>query len=282
MLTISDEYQNVSFEQLARKSKDMRVNSILESHVYRAYNNVEHAEAWRNMPEIPTQNEIMPCTKETRPTAWDEYQHDPPFDPSLPRNIVDGPWESKDAYLEAQYKILRKDATFSLQTSVEAFKRNQVTVDDRESYVYTDLTIKGILASTQGLAFRVEFLVDKSSKRVNWSQSKRLTPGTIVALSPEKDGFKTVCKVAVVAARPLENLLQNPPSIELFFAENDDIEIDPMQKLIMIEARSGFFEAKRYMLLAIQKLMTERWVLLTSKVYLANEIGFISQIILWL
>lgn len=91
-----------------------------------------------------------------------------------------------------------------------------------------------------------------------WEQSKRLITGTIVALTPAEDMFKKVCRVAVVAARPLAGVSQNPPEIDVFFADPEEIEIDPQQEWVMIEARSGYFEAYRHTLLALQKLSQER------------------------
>lgn len=79
-----------------------------------------------------------------------------------------------------------------------------------------------------GAAFRVEFSNERAGKKIRWEQSKRLIQGTIVALSPQKDNFNTICKVAVVAARPiLGGLDQNPPQIDLFFAEDRDAVFDP-------------------------------------------------------
>jgi helicase required for RNAi-mediated heterochromatin assembly 1 len=78
-----------------------------------------------------------------------------------------------------------------------------------------------------------------------------------VALSPTDDAFQTKCILATVAARPLSALEQNPPEIDLFFARPEDQEVDPMQKWIMVECRTSFFEASRHTLLALQHLMRE-------------------------
>ena len=95
-------------------------------------------------------------------------------------------------------------------------------------------------------------------KKIIWEQSKRLSTGTIVALTPPDDGFKTVCLVGVVAARPLAGLQQNPSEIDVFFAAPDEIEIDPHQEWLMVESRNGFFEAYRHTLVGLQKLAKER------------------------
>lgn len=78
-----------------------------------------------------------------------------------------------------------------------------------------------------GAAFRVEFL-PQSVHQIRWEQSKRLVQGTLVALSPDNDGFGSICKVAVVAARPVEGGLdQNPPQLDLFWGDINDAELDP-------------------------------------------------------
>lgn len=50
----------------------------------------------------------------------------------------------------------------------------------------------------------------------------------------------------------------NPPQIDIFWATPEDAEFDPTEEYVMIEARSGYFEASRHMLVALQKLMSER------------------------
>lgn len=96
-------------------------------------------------------------------------------------------------------------------------------------------------------------------KRILWEQSKRLKGGTIVALTPPDDGFKTVCLVGVVAGRALAGLEQNPPEIDIFFGAPDEIEIDPHQEWLMVESRTGgLFEGSRHALLGLQKMAKER------------------------
>lgn len=69
--------------------------------------------------------------------------------------------------------------------------------------------------------------------------------------------FSTKATVAVVAARPLAGLQQNPPEIDLFFARPEEMELDPALEFVMVEERTGFYEADRHTLLALQKMMSE-------------------------
>ena len=73
------------------------------------------------------------------------------------------------------------------------------------------------------------------------------------------DKFDSICKIAVVAARPLIGLQQNLPSIDLFFNHADELEIDPQKEWLMIESRSGYYEAHRHTLRALQKLSIEKY-----------------------
>ena len=94
-----------------------------------------------------------------------------------------------------------------------------------------------------------------------------------MALSPMNDSFRSVCKIATVAARPFEGGLdQNPPKVDLFWGDDEDAVFDPVESklgflasisadlleaYVMVESRTGYFEASRHMLVALQKLRTE-------------------------
>lgn len=69
----------------------------------------------------------------------------------------------------------------------------------------------------------------------------------------------------MVAARPMSGVEQNPPQVDLFWTRIEDAEFDPSEEFVMIEARSGYFEATRHMLVAMQKLMSERYLFLLFK-----------------
>ena len=91
-----------------------------------------------------------------------------------------------------------------------------------------------------------------------WEQSKRLITGSLVALTPANDMFKTICRIAVVAARPLDAVQQNPPEIDIYFGGPEEIEIDPQQEWVMAEARNGYYEACRHTLCGLQKMAREK------------------------
>ena len=71
--------------------------------------------------------------------------------------------------------------------------------------------------------------------------------------------FKSVCRVAVIAARPLAGLEKNPPEVDIFFGASNEIEIDPQQEWMMVESRNGFFEGYRHTLQSLKMLATEKY-----------------------
>lgn len=93
---------------------------------------------------------------------------------------------------------------------------------------------------------------------VLWSQSKRLMSGSLVVLSPVKDMFNTKCVVATIAARPLSGLELDPPEIDIFIPQEEDIFLDPTEEWIMVEDRGAYYEAGRHTLVTLQKMTTER------------------------
>lgn len=84
--------------------------------------------------------------------------------------------------------------------------------------------------------------------------------GSIVALSPVQDHFKSKCVVAVVAARPLEQVKQQPHQVDIFFARVEDAQFDVQQEWLMVEPRTGYYESGRYTMTALQRMTNERFV----------------------
>jgi helicase required for RNAi-mediated heterochromatin assembly 1 len=90
---------------------------------------------------------------------------------------------------------------------------------------------KGLKLSPFGAAFKVSFSTERAGKQIRWEQSKRLLQGSMVALSPASDMFEKVCKIAIVAGRPIfEGLDQNPPVIDLFWGDPSDVAFDPVER----------------------------------------------------
>lgn len=109
----------------------------------------------------------------------------------------------------------------------------------------------------RGLGVKISFDLSRVGKRVKWDQSNRLIPGSLVVLVPNEDNEYKVDElvVATVAARPDSEAEQG--RIDLFFARPEDIEIDTNKRWLMLEERAGFFEAQRYTLQALQRMVHE-------------------------
>ncbi|RDL41661.1 p-loop containing nucleoside triphosphate hydrolase [Venustampulla echinocandica] len=242
-------------------------DQIILDHIQKRWKLTEFPEAWRNLPEIPNKNEICPrvdalVEARVEPEQWDDYQRDPIYNPTLPENTIQGPWPSKADYIGAHYQILREDAIAPLRKAVAEYKRRPNMMEAGDTHIYTHVTFRGLQLSPIGAAFRVEFSHERAGKQIRWEQSKRLIQGSIVALTPQSDNFHNVCKIAVIAARPIiGGLDQNPPQVDIFWGDDKDAVFDPSEEYVMVEARSSYFEAYRHMLEAMQKLMTENFSL---------------------
>jgi helicase required for RNAi-mediated heterochromatin assembly 1 len=117
--------------------------------------------------------------------------------------------------------------------------------------------ITGITLSPKGVATKISFSTARAGKNIVWEYSSRLITGSMVALSPAEDCFQTRCLVAVVAARPLEQLKSRPRQIDIFFADTNNAPFDPQQEWIMVQPRSGYFESNRHTMKTLQVMNNE-------------------------
>jgi helicase required for RNAi-mediated heterochromatin assembly 1 len=100
---------------------------------------------------------------------------------------------------------------------------------------------------------RISFSTEHAQKKILWSQSRRLMPGSVLAISTKRDNFKTICMTATVAQRPFRGGLdQTPPLVDIVWGDINEYVVDPEMELIIIEARSGYFEAVRHTLVGLQ------------------------------
>lgn len=125
-------------------------HKILASHIKRKYEVNLHGERWRNLPELPSADEIMhkPELQHLPEESAicgatdnrDDYQRDPLYDPNLPLNRIDGPWESKLTYVGAHYQLLRENAVAALRRSVGEIHANPSMDDDDDTCIYTHVS----------------------------------------------------------------------------------------------------------------------------------------------
>ncbi|CAN8099902.1 unnamed protein product [Discula destructiva] len=190
---------------------------------------------WQYLPDLPSSEEIL-AHASSDDLPWFPIKHQ---------------WDSKNDYLKALYEILRFEGTEGLRYSVKTIRARPVMADDDNTCIYTKVRVQGYLFAKLGPIARVSISTQRAGAKIKWKQSKRLQPGKIVALST--DYFKTDCRVAVVAQRPIEGGLdQNPPVVDIIWANFNEAVVDPDQELVMVESRNGYYEAVRHALKGLQ------------------------------
>ncbi|CAG8245566.1 unnamed protein product [Penicillium olsonii] len=208
-------------------------------------NEREDVANWQSKSEIHSQEEILGTDK----------PH------SLVPNIPDASWPSSEEYLQAHYNLLREDAVTPLRDAVAMVQDNPLQADEKGVAVYENVYLTGLNVTDQGLAIRVCFSARRAGKNIFWATSDRLRPGTLVALSPVADDFMTKCVVGVVACKLLKKIEKDPKEVVILLASFDDVDLDTQKEWTMVEARTGYFEATRNTMTALQKLSTEKFPL---------------------
>ncbi|KAL2408194.1 Helicase required for RNAi-mediated heterochromatin assembly 1 [Exophiala dermatitidis] len=236
---------------------DLKLNTDIREYVGKQEQITQSAErdTWLSQSEIPTKEELaIP-------------------EPALPANKVNAPWRSKEKYLRTQYALLREDAVGNLREAVQDFAKSPTTGDTQKFAVYDKVYILGFTFARKGLAARIQFSTKRAGKRILWQSTKRLTSGTLVALVRANDKLTDLqgVVIAVVAARPLAGVLCQPPQIDIYFGSPADVQIDPQQEWIMIEAKQGYYEAYRHSLRALQKLSQEAFPLSNEICHFASN-----------
>ncbi|KAH7410083.1 P-loop containing nucleoside triphosphate hydrolase protein [Phaeosphaeria sp. MPI-PUGE-AT-0046c] len=230
---------------------------------------------WIDKPEVPSPSEILAPEQSTFTASDSQGLID--VGESLRPHRADGPYPNNEEYLGTKYELLREDTIRPLREAIQEVRQSPYLDESEYSNksigIYEPVYITSIIPSPRGLATRVAFSLSRVKKHIRWTQSKRLITGSLVALSPVNDAFQSICILATVAARPVSGALdQNPPQIDLFFARHEDQQIDSMQKFVMVECRSSFFEASRHTMLALQHLMREPFPMAEHLVRVKKEV----------
>ncbi|KAG0030936.1 NFX1-type zinc finger-containing protein 1 [Podila clonocystis] len=172
--------------------------------------------------------------------------------PDPPEHITHKPYDSTEQYLETQFRLLRADCTLPVRGAVRAYRDG--VVEDNEMTMYTNVRPVALLFASVGMIHRMSFRVD--GRRVNWKQSKRLIPGTIVCLST--NDFETY-RFATVVERDTE-FLQTPRNLRIgikFMELDSNMDFDSDICYTMIESVQGYFEAYQHVLRCIQNINPE-------------------------
>ena len=259
-------YPSSSTANTPKTNSDIDVDLSLDIRNYFVVNEASRSskDSWLSLPEIPTFEELS--IAET----------------AVPANKIDGPYKTKERYLKIQYTLLREDALSCLRDAMLDFQKDPTTMDTPKFSIYDQVHISGFTFSRKGLAARIKFSTNRAGKKVSWMTTKRLTAGSLVALVRAKDCEKMTdlsgVLTAIVAARPLAGVLNQPPEIDIYFARPEDVQIDPQEEWLMIEAKQGYFEAYRHTLQALKKLQREKFPLSDNICRLDAESGLPAYI----
>ena len=220
---------------------------------------------WQTLPEIPTARDLNP--------DWDNREDLERVNSLLP-NDWQQPFPDKNTYLETHYRLQREEAIAILRYSVKKYREMPNMADDNETCVYTrvrllflfikipdigrlttfvQVFVQGYLMTRMGPMCRIQFSTERAGQRIRWNQTRRLTTGSLVAISTAEDGFKSICMPAIVADHQIKDGLdQKPPTIQIFWANTNDAILDPTTELVMLETRSSYFEAVRHCMVGLQ------------------------------
>ncbi|KAI1279003.1 P-loop containing nucleoside triphosphate hydrolase protein [Xylaria sp. FL0933] len=217
---------------------------IIQSHI--KFSHLESADIpeWRTYPEIPTSRDLNP--------NWEDPEDLERIHSLLPNNW-DHAFPDKNTYLETHYRLQREEAISLLRYSIKKYREEPNMADDDDTCVYTKVFVQGYLMTRLGPMCRIQFSTEKAGKRIRWTQTRRLTTGSLVVISTAEDGFKTICMPAIIAEHSVEGGLdQTPPMIQIFWANMNDAIWDPTTELVMLETRCGYFEAVRHCMVGLQ------------------------------
>ncbi|KAI1300666.1 hypothetical protein EDD11_006064 [Mortierella claussenii] len=198
-------------------------------------------DSWKSL--LPSDNfrfqSICPTDKDIND---DEY-------PDPPENIAHKAYDSTEQYLETHYRLLRADCTLPVRDAIRSYRFG--AVDDSEMMMYINVRPMALLFAGIGVVHRMTFIVD--GRRVNWRQSRRLIPGSIVCLST--DHFEHF-RFATVVERDME-FLQDPRDLRIgikFINPDPQLDFNPDLCYTMIEATQGYYEAYQHVLKCLQNI----------------------------
>lgn len=115
------------------------------------------------------------------------------------------------------------------------------------------------ISDGHGPVTRMSFSTNRAQRRIVWETSSRLKNGSLLAVSPVSDMFKTQVFPATVAARPLSLLNGKVPEVDLYFPYN--VVFDPAVEYMIIEESSSYFESTRDNMMVLQRMTIESFKL---------------------
>ncbi|KAI1298412.1 NFX1-type zinc finger-containing protein 1 [Halotydeus destructor] len=182
------------------------------------------------------------------PSYDDIHRKEEPF---IRKNLTDKSYKNTEHYLDTQFRLLREDFIRPLHQSVQKFIAGSDNLEklakDPDLLIYENIEFLGSEIVPRGLIFTVQFNVEKLG-RVDWLETSRLLPGSLLCLSANK--FKTLF-FASVAQREPEDIREGRFCIRIESDSFDFYSLMCDETFVAIES-TGYFEAYRHSLKALQ------------------------------
>ncbi|KAL3859446.1 hypothetical protein ACJMK2_009666 [Sinanodonta woodiana] len=201
-----------------------------------------------NMDDLPPPDNFRDIS--ILPEMKDLQLNEKPF---LRANKAEGKYKNLDDYLDIQFRLLREDYVKPLRDGISEYRLNLNQGDKLKKLqglrLYYDVNVCRPQCSSSGLLYILQFNVQKF-KNINWTSSRRLLHGSLVALT--NDNFNTILFATVTNrdARELEKGF-----IQVRFENQLDrvIDITPSEIFVMAET-PAYFEAYRHILKGLQEI----------------------------
>ncbi|KAK4512223.1 uncharacterized protein ATC70_003759 [Mucor velutinosus] len=285
------EYTADKFSTRETSATTFRLNLDIEDAP--VFSKVTDYTAFRKQDIVPDFEQIVACDELKDPEEWESRGWRDPF-PDVPINRVKTPYDTIDEYLYTHFELMRQDFLIPLQKAVRGYKvafnyaKNQEDVgvameqvsQQRPYRLYEHVHLNAIVFGSRQPLYRVSFRLPYYA-HVNWQQSKRLMPGSLVLLS--KDHFEKDLKIATIVNRgdePMRGSNRFEFLVDIYL-ERDNSEQpfgfgDPSlaedDTYVMIEATDGYFEAYRHVLKVFKNVKPNELPFSDYLVKLSNEV----------
>ena len=164
-------------------------------------------------------------------------------------NVLKGPYNSWDHYLDVQYRLLREDFVRPLRHGIQHYCTPGIRKHSQDIRVYDKVNILSPICLLTGMGFEIRFDTTKFT-RVNWEHSRRLIFGSLLCLS--KDKFDHSIIFASVVKRDPSLLKDGYLTVKLE-GNFGDFHLNPNEQYTMVES-TAYFEAYRHILLKLQEM----------------------------
>ncbi|OBZ89249.1 NFX1-type zinc finger-containing protein 1 [Choanephora cucurbitarum] len=288
-----DEHHNkFSTKDFTAETTTFRLNFDIDETP--TFSKVTDYSSFRKQNVVPDFDDVIINPELKDPEEWANVTHRDPF-PEVPVNRIKQPYDSVEQYLYTHFELMRQDFLIPLQNAVKSYKEVYhatkdaddvgVAMENSSSYqkpyrLYEHVGLNAIVFGIKQPLYRISFRLPYYV-RVNWAQSKRLMPGTLVLLS--RDHFEKDLKIATIVERG-EEPLRGPGRFEYLldlYLERDnedqplgfgDPSLSTEDTYVMLEATDGYFEAYRHVLNVLQKTSNDGLPFSQYLVELSNNV----------